>query len=79
MKAKVFDFLSMYLWYFRDVPPASAMDHVFGYTVAIDYTARDLMANNGGIVKLKPGHCVLGISCTVPNYWYTHFARDISL
>jgi len=50
----------------RDVRPADAMDHVFGFTVAQDITARDWQKKrNGGqwlLGKSMDGSCPLGPS-----------------
>lgn len=50
----------------RDVRPADAMDHVFGFTVAQDITARDWQkSRNGGqwlLGKSMDGSCPLGPS-----------------
>ena len=45
------------LWIFRNVSENDALDYVFGYTVGIDYTARDLMARNGGIYPVMEIRC----------------------
>jgi 2-keto-4-pentenoate hydratase/2-oxohepta-3-ene-1,7-dioic acid hydratase in catechol pathway len=37
----------------RDIPPEQAMDHVFGYTVANDFTARDLQRRHDQWFKGK--------------------------
>ncbi|HVN98533.1 MAG TPA: fumarylacetoacetate hydrolase family protein [Steroidobacteraceae bacterium] len=46
----------------RDIPAASAMEHVFGYTVANDFTARDLQRRHQQWFKGKSldGSCPLG-------------------
>ncbi len=46
----------------RDIDGASALDHVFGYTVANDVTARDLQQRHGQWYKGKglDGFCPLG-------------------
>ncbi|MBS0389173.1 MAG: fumarylacetoacetate hydrolase family protein, partial [Proteobacteria bacterium] len=46
----------------RDIPAANAMDHVFGYTVANDFTARDLQRRHEQWFKGKSldGSCPLG-------------------
>ena len=46
----------------RDIPAASAFDHVFGYTVANDYTARDLQRRHEQWFKGKSldSSCPLG-------------------
>jgi 2-keto-4-pentenoate hydratase/2-oxohepta-3-ene-1,7-dioic acid hydratase in catechol pathway len=51
----------------RDVRPTDAMDHVFGFTVAQDITARDWQkkSRNGGqwlLGKSMDGSCPLGPS-----------------
>ena len=37
----------------RDIPPADAMAHIFGYTVANDFTARDLQRRHDQWFKGK--------------------------
>lgn len=37
----------------RDIPEASAYEHVFGYTIANDVSARDLQDNDGQWVRAK--------------------------
>eukprot|EP00088_Acartia_fossae_P005228 TRINITY_DN12292_c0_g1_i3.p1 TRINITY_DN12292_c0_g1~~TRINITY_DN12292_c0_g1_i3.p1 ORF type:complete len:302 (-),score=33.82 TRINITY_DN12292_c0_g1_i3:25-930(-) len=47
----------------RKVAEKDAIDYIFGYTVAIDYTARDLIPKNSGLWTLAknfPGFCCLG-------------------
>lgn len=47
----------------RWIPREEALQHVFGFTVAVDYTARDLVEKNGGLWTLAknfPGFCPLG-------------------
>jgi len=47
----------------RNIKKEDALDHVFGYTVAIDYTARDLIKKNAGLWTLAKnfdGFCALG-------------------
>ena len=46
----------------RDIPAGSAMEHVFGYTVANDFTARDLQRRHEQWFKGKSldGSCPLG-------------------
>jgi len=48
----------------RNVSENDALDYVFGYTVGIDYTARDLMAKNGGLWTLAKNFA--GFSCLGP-------------
>jgi len=48
----------------RNVSENDALDYVFGYTVGIDYTARDLMARNGGLWTLAKNFA--GFSCLGP-------------
>ncbi|WP_448206786.1 fumarylacetoacetate hydrolase family protein [Azospirillum sp. sgz302134] len=46
----------------RDIPKAQAMDHVFGYTIANDVTARDIQARHKQwfLGKSLDGFCPLG-------------------
>lgn len=46
----------------RDIPAAAAYDHVFGYTIANDITARDLQRRHGQWFKGKAldGSCPMG-------------------
>jgi 2,4-diketo-3-deoxy-L-fuconate hydrolase len=47
----------------RDIPESSALDHVFGYTVSNDVSARDLQRNHGGQWfkgKSLDGTCPMG-------------------
>lgn len=48
----------------KNIPVESAMDYIFGYSVAHDITARDLLVNrNGGqwlLGKSMDGFCPLG-------------------
>ena len=46
----------------KNVPPERALDHVLGYTVANDFTARDLMRADGRPCRAKnfDGFCPLG-------------------
>lgn len=47
----------------KNVNEKDALDYVFGYTVGIDYTARDIIATNGGLWTLAknfPGFSSLG-------------------
>lgn len=46
----------------RDIPRERAMDHVFGYTIVNDITARDLQKAHGQWFKGKAldGHCPMG-------------------
>jgi 2-keto-4-pentenoate hydratase/2-oxohepta-3-ene-1,7-dioic acid hydratase in catechol pathway len=46
----------------RDIPQTEAFEHVFGYSILNDLTARDLQAKHGQWFKGKSldGHCVLG-------------------
>ena len=46
-----------------DIPLEKAQEHIFGFTVALDVTARDLMKKNGGqclLGKSMDGFCPLG-------------------
>jgi len=46
----------------RDIPPEQAYDHIFGYTILNDITARDLQARHGQWFKGKSldGTCPIG-------------------
>ncbi|WP_260986092.1 fumarylacetoacetate hydrolase family protein [Bordetella genomosp. 13] len=46
----------------RDIPKASALEHVFGYTIVNDVSARDLQKAHGQWFKGKAldGHCPMG-------------------
>jgi len=44
----------------RDIPPASAMEHVFGYTCIIDVSARGLGTGIGFIDKSQDTFCPMG-------------------
>ncbi|XP_023330456.1 fumarylacetoacetate hydrolase domain-containing protein 2 isoform X2 [Eurytemora carolleeae] len=47
----------------RYIKKEDALDYVFGYTVGVDYTARDLIQKNSGLWTLAknfPGFCSLG-------------------
>ena len=47
----------------RDIAPSAAMDHVFGYTILNDVTARDVQRRHGGQYfkgKALDGSCPLG-------------------
>ncbi len=51
----------------KNIPKASAMDHVFGFTVAHDVSARDWqLKRNGGqwlLGKSMDAFCPIGIRC----------------
>jgi 2-keto-4-pentenoate hydratase/2-oxohepta-3-ene-1,7-dioic acid hydratase in catechol pathway len=53
----------------RDVPPEAALDHVFGYTVANDLSARDLQFGDGQWVRSKSfdGFCPVGPLVVTPD------------
>lgn len=47
----------------RDIPPSRAMDHIFGYTIVNDVTARDVQRRHGGQYfkgKGLDGSCPMG-------------------
>lgn len=64
-----------------NIPRASALDHVFGYTIVNDVTARDLQDLHGQFFKGKSldGSCPIGPSVVTTDEFGDPHAKDISL
>ena len=64
-----------------NIPRASALDHVFGYTIANDVTARDLQDLHGQFFKGKSldGSCPMGPVVVTADEFGDPHAKDIAL
>ncbi|MBI4886694.1 MAG: fumarylacetoacetate hydrolase family protein [Acidobacteria bacterium] len=65
----------------RNIPRAAALQHVFGYTVINDVTARDLQDAHGQFFKGKSldGFCPMGPSVVTPDEFGDPHAKAVTL
>lgn len=65
----------------RDIPRATALDHVFGYTIVNDITARDLQQQHGQWFKGKSldGSCPMGPVVVTPDEFGDPQRKRLSL
>lgn len=65
----------------RDIPRDKALEHVFGYTIVNDVTARDLQNRHGQFFKGKSldGSCPMGPLVVTPDEFGDPHAKEITL